>query len=73
MKKLLCFCIGLVFTFFYAQDGSPDVSFGTNGVLIYDFGGADYVVMGMDESVSGRIMVLIIIIGANNELVDFTS
>lgn len=70
MKKLLCFCIGLVFTFSYAQDGSPDVSFGTNGILIYDFGGADYVVMGIDESVSGRIMVLIIIIGANNELVD---
>ncbi|PIZ09095.1 MAG: hypothetical protein COY56_00610 [Flavobacteriaceae bacterium CG_4_10_14_0_8_um_filter_34_31] len=70
MKKLLCFCIGLVFTFSYAQDGSPDASFGTNGVIIYDFGGADYAVMEIDESLSGRIMVLIKIIDINSEFED---
>lgn len=41
----------------FSQDGSPDTSFGDNGVLVTQVDNADKWVQGIDQSVTGRILI----------------
>ncbi len=59
MKRLLFICLGLMITFSYAQDGSPDLSFGDNGVVTYVLEGEDHWINGVDEKSNGQILALI--------------
>lgn len=59
MKSLFCFCLLVVFTYSFAQDGNPDLSFGNDGVVIYELAGDDHWINGVDENSNGRILALI--------------
>ncbi len=66
MKKLLCFCLLIVFTFSFAQDGSPDLSFGDNGIIIHDLEGNYHEVRGVDEGFNGKIFAIYYTIGGSS-------
>jgi uncharacterized delta-60 repeat protein len=50
------------FTFFtllaFSQDGSPDITFGDNGVVLTEFGESELVISSVSQGVTGRIAVL---------------
>lgn len=66
MKRLLFICLGLMITFSYAQDGSPDLSFGDNGIIVYDIEGSYHEVKDVDESFDGKIFALYFTIGGSS-------
>lgn len=59
MKRLLIFCLGFIITFSSAQDGSPDLSFGDNGVVIHEMPGDDHWIQGVGEKSNSNFLVLI--------------
>lgn len=59
MKRLFCFCLGIFFTIAYAQDGSPDLSFGTNGYITYDPPGDEHYIGGAIETNEGNILTVV--------------
>ena len=58
MKTLLLFLAGIFSIVSFGQDGSPDLSFGQNGVVVTDIGPGDNFVNGYDQSVTDRIIVI---------------
>ena len=58
MKNL--FLLFYVFCTFgaFGQDGSPDATFGDNGVVLTSFGESTLVVSGVNQGTSGRIAIL---------------
>jgi len=58
LKKLLLFLAGIVSLVAIAQDGSPDESFGTNGVVITDIGleGLKWIT-GLDDGVNNKVFI----------------
>lgn len=59
MKKLFCFCLLIVFIFSFAQDGSPDLSFGNNGVVTYLPDGDEHFIEDAIETSEGNILTVI--------------
>ncbi len=59
MKKCICFCIGIIGSLIYAQDGAPDLTFGSNGVVVYNYGETVPEVQAVDESENGRILAVV--------------
>ncbi len=58
MKTLLLFLAGIISVVTFAQDGSPDLSFGQNGVVVTDIGPGDNFVNGYDQGANDRIIVI---------------
>ena len=60
MKNLICVtCVYFLFSFsVIGQDGSPDVTFGDNGVVLTSFGESNLVISAISQGESGRIAVL---------------
>ncbi len=58
MKQNTLILIVLLIPFIgFAQDGSPDLSFGDNGIIITDIDGYDDYVSAVDQAPNGRIIV----------------
>lgn len=60
MKPLKLFLTALIFTysiFTFSQDGSPDLSFGINGIVETDLYGREDFVNAVNQSNNGRIIV----------------
>ncbi|GGD85056.1 T9SS type A sorting domain-containing protein [Planktosalinus lacus] len=69
MKKILGFCSCLLFFWAYPQDGSPDLSFGDNGIVILDLSGDEHSVWGIDEKSESDFLVLISFESTSNDYV----
>ena len=66
MKQNLLILILLFLPFIgFAQDGSPDLSFGDNGIVITDIDGYDDIAYAVDQAPSGRIIVAGLITSAD--------
>lgn len=59
MKSLFCYCLLTVFAFSFAQDGSPDLSFGNNGYITYEPEGEEHYIVGAIETNEGNILTVI--------------
>lgn len=57
MKTLLLFLLAMPFIS-YGQQGSPDVTFGNNGIVITDINNLDDYAYGLAEAPDGRILAL---------------
>jgi len=66
MKKILCFCLGILFSVSFAQDGSPDLSFGIDGVVIHELAGDEHWVQGAGEKSDSKVLVLLKTFDAQN-------
>jgi len=59
MKRLVYFSLFFVTTFSFGQDGSPDLSFGENGVVIYEPEGEDFEITSAIETNEGNILTVV--------------
>lgn len=59
MKRFFYLCFLFLSYQLLSQDGSPDLSFGNNGYLVYQLDGDEHFIQGALETVDGKILTLI--------------
>ena len=58
MKRQVFLLMGLIYIACFSQDGSPDFSFGNDGIIIHDLNGGEDNLYATDQGISGRIVAL---------------
>ena len=58
MKRQVFLLMGLIYIAGFSQDGSPDLSFGNDGIVIHDLNGGEDNLYATDQGISGRIVVV---------------
>ncbi|MAO08274.1 MAG: hypothetical protein CL596_06145 [Alteromonas sp.] len=58
MRAILFFLLGVLSTISFSQDGSPDLSFGNNGVWVHELSGDNHFVEDFVETETGQILVI---------------